>query len=100
MAHAVLIAGASGLVGSAAVDKFLDDGSDVIAISRREPEVFSDKPFRHLPIDLQDGAATSEAVQGLTGVTHVVYAAVFLPALAAGAHRAPRLAAGEVSRPP
>jgi nucleoside-diphosphate-sugar epimerase len=85
MASTVLIAGASGLVGSAAVDKFLDDGWEVIAVSRREPEVFSDKPFRHLPIDLQDEAATREAVQGLTGVTHVVYAAVYeKPGLIAG----------------
>ena len=29
MANTVLIAGASGLVGAAAVDKFLDDGWDV-----------------------------------------------------------------------
>jgi len=54
MANTVLIAGASGLVGAAAVDKFLDDGWDVIAVSRRRPEVFSTRDFRHVPIDLRD----------------------------------------------
>ena len=85
MVNTVLIAGASGLVGAACVDRFLDDGWDVIAVSRRLPEVFSDKPFRHLPLDLQDGAATREAVRDLSAVTHVVYAAVHeKPGLIAG----------------
>jgi nucleoside-diphosphate-sugar epimerase len=85
MANTVLIAGASGLVGAACVDRFLDDGWDVIAVSRRRPEVFSDKPFQHLPLDLQDEAATREAVPGLSAVTHVVYAAVHeKPGLIAG----------------
>ena len=43
MTDTVLIAGASGLVGAAAVDKFLDDGWDVVAVSRRRPEVVSDR---------------------------------------------------------
>jgi nucleoside-diphosphate-sugar epimerase len=77
MAKIVLIAGASGLVGTAAVDKFLDDDWEVIAVSRRRPEVFSDKPFRHLPIDLQDEQACRNAVKSLSDVTHVVYTAVY-----------------------
>ncbi len=77
MAHTVLIAGASGLVGAACVDRFLDDGWNVIALSRRRPEVFSDRPFDHLQADLQDETATREAVQGLSGVSHVVYTAVY-----------------------
>jgi nucleoside-diphosphate-sugar epimerase len=77
MARIVLVAGASGLVGTAAVDKFLDDGWEVIAVSRRRPEVFSPKPFRHLPIDLQDEQACRDAVQSLSAVTHVVYTAVY-----------------------
>lgn len=85
MASTVLIAGASGLVGAACVDRFLDDGWDVVAVSRRKPEVSSDKPFEHRPIDLRDEAAAREAVQGLDGVTHVVYAAVYeKPGLIAG----------------
>lgn len=85
MANTVLIAGASGLVGAAAVDKFLDDSWDVIAVSRRRPEVFSDKPFQHLSANLQDGAVCRDAVSGLSQVTHVVYAAVYeKPGLIAG----------------
>lgn len=85
MADTVLVAGASGLVGTACVDRFLDDGWDVVAVSRRRPEVFSRRPFQHLTVDLRDEAATRTAVSGLTGITHVVYAAVFeKPGLIAG----------------
>lgn len=77
MTSTVLIAGASGLVGVACVDRFLDDGWEVIAVSRRQPEVFSDKPFEHRPIDLRDADATREALQDLSRVTHVVYTAVY-----------------------
>jgi nucleoside-diphosphate-sugar epimerase len=85
MANTVLIAGASGLVGAACVDRFLDDGWNVVAVSRRKPEVFSDKPFEHRPIDLRDEAASRDAVQDLSGVTHVVYTAVYeKPGLIAG----------------
>ncbi|MEU7813601.1 SDR family oxidoreductase [Pseudonocardia sp. NPDC049154] len=85
MPKTVLIAGASGLVGAACVDRFLDDGWNVIAVSRREPEIFGDKPFRHLPLDLQDAEATRAGVADLADVTHVVYTAVFeKPGLIAG----------------
>ena len=85
MADTVLVAGASGLVGTACVDRFLDDGWDVVAVSRRRPEVFNGRPFQHLTVDLRDEAATRTAVSGLTGITHVVYAAVFeKPGLIAG----------------
>lgn len=77
MADTVLIAGASGLVGAAAVDRFLADGWEVVAVSRRRPEVESDRPFRHLAVDLQDEAACKEAFGALADVTHVVYTAVF-----------------------
>jgi nucleoside-diphosphate-sugar epimerase len=77
MTGTVLVAGASGLVGTACVDRYLDDGWDVVAVSRRAPEVFSDRPYRHVPLDLRDAAATRAAVAALPGVTHLVYAAVF-----------------------
>jgi nucleoside-diphosphate-sugar epimerase len=80
-----LVVGASGLVGTAAVERFLADGYDVVAMSRRKPEVDSDRPFRHLPVDLRDADATRVAVDDLTGVTHVVYTAVHeLPGLVPG----------------
>ena len=85
MADTVLVAGASGLVGTACVDRFLGDDWDVVAVSRRRPEVFSPRPFQHLTVDLRDEAATRTAVSGLTGITHLVYAAVFeKPGLVAG----------------
>lgn len=58
MPNTILIAGASGLVGAACIDRFLDDGWNVIAVSRRKPEVFNDKPFRHVSLDLRDADAT------------------------------------------
>lgn len=85
MTNTVLIAGASGVVGAACVDRFLDDDWNVIAVSRRQPEILSDQPFRHLPLDLQDEGATRAGVQDLSEVTHVVYTAVFeKPGLIAG----------------
>ncbi len=77
MSRTVLIAGASGLVGSAAVDSFLDAGWEVIAVSRRRPEVCSAKPFRHLPVDLQNADECMSAFGALSEVSHLVYAAVY-----------------------
>jgi len=85
MPRTVLITGASGLVGTAAVDSFLHAGWDVIAVSRRRPEVFSKRAFTHLPVDLQDAVACQAAFGGLRQVSHVVYAAVYeKPTLIAG----------------
>lgn len=81
----VLVAGASGLVGTAAVERFLADGADVIALSRRRPQVDSDRPFRHLALDLTDADACRAAAGALRDVTHVVFAAVYeMPGLVAG----------------
>ncbi|TCB97211.1 NAD-dependent epimerase/dehydratase family protein [Micromonospora zingiberis] len=73
----VLVVGASGLVGRASVDTFLDHDWDVVAVSRRPPEVISERPFRHLPVDLTDAPATTAALQALPEVSHLVYAAAF-----------------------
>jgi nucleoside-diphosphate-sugar epimerase len=81
----VLVAGASGLVGTAAVERFLADGAEVIAVSRRRPEVDSDRSFRHLSLDLTDADACRAAAGALREVTHVVFAAVYeMPGLVAG----------------
>lgn len=85
MSKTVLVVGASGLVGAASVDAFLDHGWDVVATSRRRPEVFTERPFRHVSLDLRDAAACRQAVRGLADVTHVVYTAVHeQPGLVAG----------------
>ena len=81
----VLVAGASGLVGTAAVEAFLSAGYDVIALSRRRPEVDSTRPFTHLALDLRNPEACRDAAPGFSAVTHVVYTAVFeLPGLVPG----------------
>lgn len=85
MPQTVLIAGASGLVGTACVERYLADGWKVVAASRRRPEVDTEALFEHRPIDLRDAQATQEAVADLAEVTHVVYCAVFeKPGLIAG----------------
>ncbi|MEW2521655.1 SDR family oxidoreductase [Actinacidiphila alni] len=82
----VLIAGASGLIGTAAIAAFAAGGWDVVAFSRRPPEVPDQVRFTHVPVDLTDGAATRAAVTALTpGPTHLVYAAAYeKPDLVAG----------------
>ena len=72
----ILIAGATGLVGYAALKHFARySGSQVIAVSRRAPrELFG---ARHIPLDLTDVARCQAAASELTGVTHLVYAALF-----------------------
>lgn len=85
----VLIVGASGLVGSAAVEHFLasDRGWEVVAMSRRTPAVTTDRHFEHVACDLRDADATREVLGRLRGVTHVVYSALFEKAgLATGWH--------------
>lgn len=74
----VLIAGASGLVGSAALEYFLSQPDwEVIAISRRKPEIDSHRPFKHISVDLRDEKACNEAFKGLSQVTHIVFAALY-----------------------
>jgi nucleoside-diphosphate-sugar epimerase len=85
MQRKILIAGASGVVGSAVLETFLNDGWDVIALSRRTPEIRSTRPFEHLRIDLRDEAATRGALASQKGITHVAFAALHeLPGLIAG----------------
>jgi nucleoside-diphosphate-sugar epimerase len=71
----VLIAGASGLIGYAAVRHFskLADW-DVVAVSRRAPASAGRANF--LPVDLLDAKSCREVFQPMSDVTHVVYAAV------------------------
>jgi nucleoside-diphosphate-sugar epimerase len=80
----VLIAGASGLVGYAAMRHFgADPDCDVIAVSRRAPD--NTHGARFLPLDLNDAAACEQLAANLPGITHLVYAALYeRPALVAG----------------
>jgi nucleoside-diphosphate-sugar epimerase len=72
----ILIVGASGLVGTAALKYFAArEDWDVVAVSRRTPFVPLGKAV-HIPVDLLD-AGQCRAVFGAMGdVTHVAYTAV------------------------
>ncbi len=85
----VLIVGASGLVGTAAVNAFHREGWTIVAVSRSESvfleEGVVDERYRHIALDLRDSTACAELAAQFTDVTHVVYTAVFeLPGLLAG----------------
>jgi len=85
MTRTVIVAGASGLVGSAAALSFLDAGWQVVALSRRRPALLEGRDYRHLALDLRDDGACREAAATLGDATHLVYAAVYeLPGLVAG----------------
>jgi nucleoside-diphosphate-sugar epimerase len=72
----VLIAGASGLVGFAAVRHFAAlEEWEVVAISRRPPRAI-DK-VRFISIDLQDQQRCREVFGKMTDVSHLVYAALY-----------------------
>lgn len=84
MTKKILIAGASGLVGYAAVEHFaaLADW-DVIGASRRIPEFEGDAEL--ISLDLMDRAACEKAAAQMSDVTHLIYAALFeKPGLVAG----------------
>ena len=72
----VVVAGATGLVGNAALRHFgASGGCDVVALSRRKPrDLFC---ARHVQIDLTDAAQCRSAAAELQGATHLVYAALY-----------------------
>ncbi len=77
MAHKkVVVAGATGLVGNAALRHFgTVDGCEVVALSRRKPRDLYGA--RHVPIDLTSEADCKRAATELRGATHLVYAALY-----------------------
>lgn len=82
--HRILIAGAGGVVGAAAVEHFasLPDWQ-VVGLSRRPLAL--PEPARHVSLDLTDAAACRETMRGLADTTHLLYAALFeKPDLIAG----------------
>lgn len=82
----VLVAGASGVVGQAAVEHFEALGDwTVIAVSRRGGADAGTGRVRQLRLDLMDPEACRSAAAALPPVTHLVYAALFeQPGLVAG----------------
>lgn len=80
----VLVAGASGLAGYAALKHFArESGTRVIGVSRRAPPEPNGAEF--MPVDLADPRQCAEAASAFGGVTHLVYAAHFeMPSLVQG----------------
>jgi nucleoside-diphosphate-sugar epimerase len=72
----VVVAGATGLVGGAALRHFgLSRGCEVVALSRRKPrELYG---ARYVELDLTDPAQCAQAAAELQGATHLVYAALY-----------------------
>jgi len=85
----VLITGASGLLGVAAIERFLDAGWDVVGVSRRKPELPSGRNIDFRSVDLRDQEKTRVAFEPLTDVTHIAYTAL---------HEKPELVAGWSSK--
>jgi nucleoside-diphosphate-sugar epimerase len=72
----VVVAGATGLVGGAALRHFGGTGTcEVVALSRRRPRNLLGA--RHVQLDLTDTAQCARAVSELHGATHLVYAALY-----------------------
>lgn len=85
MVGRVLIAGASGVIGQPAVVAFAAAGWEVVAVSRRRPDLPASPALRHLAVDLTDADACAAAAREAGPVTHVVYAALYeKPGLVAG----------------
>jgi nucleoside-diphosphate-sugar epimerase len=84
MSGTVLIAGALGLVGRAALEEFDTRGElEMVALARRAPDFPTRARF--LSLDLTNREATVAALGSLRGITRVVYAALFeKPELGAG----------------
>jgi nucleoside-diphosphate-sugar epimerase len=72
----IVVAGATGLVGNAALRHFgAVDGCEVVALSRRKPrELYG---ARQVSIDLNVPAQCAQAAPELRGATHLVYAALY-----------------------
>jgi nucleoside-diphosphate-sugar epimerase len=72
----VLVTGASGLLGVAAIEKFLSAGWEVVGVSRRRPELPGGRKIEFLSADLRDKEAARAAFESLTDITHIAYTAI------------------------
>lgn len=85
-----VVVGALGVIGRYIVARLLQEGDwSVVGLSRRSA---APAPrYRHIAVDLLDAQATADKLAGLTGTTHVFYAA-FQPAAGAAAGYASNVA--------
>jgi nucleoside-diphosphate-sugar epimerase len=84
----VLVTGA-GLLGVAAIEKFLSAGWDVVGVSLHRPKLPSGRDITFLSVDLRDEKAARAAFEPLTDITHIAYTAI---------HERPELVAGWSSK--
>ncbi len=70
-----LIAGATGAVSKRLIEVLLDDGFQVVGVSRHPPETSKDRRLSHIRADLLDHAGCKRALGAVKGVTHVFYTA-------------------------
>ena len=76
MVKKVVVAGATGLVGNAALRHFGSvGGTEVIALSRRRPRDLHGARF--VPLDLTNAAQCAAVASELKDTTHLVYAALY-----------------------
>jgi len=68
--------GCSGLLGVAAIEKFLSAGWEVVGVSRRKPELPSGRDIEFLSVDLRDKQSARLAFERLTDITHIAYTAL------------------------
>src|SRR5438874_2489466 len=72
----VLVTGASGLLGVAAIEMFLAAGWEVVGVSRRKPELPSGRDVEFLAVDLQDEEAARAAFEPLRDIAHIASTAL------------------------
>jgi len=72
----IVVAGATGLVGNAALRHFgASGGAEVVALARRKPRDLHGA--RHVALDLTDAAQCATVAAELKGTTHLIYAALY-----------------------
>jgi nucleoside-diphosphate-sugar epimerase len=71
----VLVAGALGLAGRAALAEYAAAGWDIVGLARRKPE--SESGARSLSVDLTDAEACRAMLTPLRGIARIVYGALF-----------------------
>ncbi len=77
--NAVLVIGASGIVGKSAIQEFINAGWETHGISRRYPEVLAPEhqaKFHHHVVDLFDIEACRRELPKFAFVTHILYSAL------------------------
>lgn len=93
----VLVAGASGVVGQAAIEAFAAAGWRVLGLSRRVPLSIRAPGFTHLAADLADPASLAPHAAVLKDVSRLAYAALYEePALVSGWRNAEQMRRNDV----